>query len=86
MLFKALRSMDEARSFKLVFSFEGPNPRSGEARCLLVKSLEAIATKGLLDFLDSRPPSALHDLATMIGTPSRLIRHHYSFATNPTES
>ena len=62
MMFQTLRKMYEVRPFKLVFSFEGPPPVPREGRSVpagvrrkLEKTLESVATKGFLDFLDSPP-------------------------------
>ena len=61
-LFETLRSMNELRPFKLAFLFEGRYfVQSDEewvpmnARSELKKTLDSVAAKGFLDFLDSPP-------------------------------
>ena len=49
MLFETLRTMNEARPFKLIFLF------LGEAREELAGALDSVIARGLLDFLDSPP-------------------------------
>ena len=53
-LFGALRTMSQARPFKLVFLIVDPDLFRGEAQRKLAKSLDLTA-KGFLDFLDSPP-------------------------------
>ena len=55
MLCETLRRMNEVRSFKLVFLFEGLYCGVEEARRVLARSLELFIMKGVLDFLDSPP-------------------------------
>ena len=52
-LFETLRKMNEVRHFKLVFLVEAENAR--DARRELEKVIDWVATKGLLDFLESPP-------------------------------
>ena len=48
-LFEALRAMNEVRPFKLVFLLQG------KARQKLAETLDSVAAKGFLNFLDSPP-------------------------------
>ena len=54
-LFETLRKMSEVRPFKLVFLPKNSEFYPGEVRRELTESLNLVATKGLLDFLDSPP-------------------------------
>ena len=62
MMFETLRQMNEARPFKLVFSFEdscfiqvGCGWESAEPRRELERALASVTAEGFLDFLDSPP-------------------------------
>jgi len=52
-LFEALRKMNEARRFKLVFLVEAENAQ--DARRDLTAALDSVIAKGLLDFPESPP-------------------------------
>jgi hypothetical protein len=53
--FETLRTMNEVRPFKLVFLVVAPDSFLGEARQELAEALDSVATKGLLNFLNSPP-------------------------------
>jgi len=53
--FETLRTMNEVRPFKLVFSFEVSGSPQGKVRWKLVEAMEMATAKGTFDFLDSPP-------------------------------
>jgi len=53
--FNALRTMNEARPFKLVFSLEVWDSPYREMRWWLIEAVELAITEGTFDFLDSPP-------------------------------
>jgi len=54
-LFKALRTMKEVRSFKLVFLFDPLSQDHEGGRRRLVEVLDLVNARGSLDFLDFPP-------------------------------
>jgi hypothetical protein len=54
-LFETLRTMNQARPLRLVFLLITPDPLLGEARQKLEGAFDSVATRCLLDFLDSPP-------------------------------
>ena len=54
-LFETLRTMYEARPFKLVALFEILDSSRGEVRWGLVEAMESAVAEGTFDFLDSPP-------------------------------
>jgi hypothetical protein len=54
-LFETLRKMNTLKPFKLVFLLMDSDMFLKEGRQKLEGALDSVATKGLLDFLDSRP-------------------------------
>lgn len=54
-LFEALREMNQARPFELVFSFRVPRANRAEVRLEFAGALELMIARGLFDFLESPP-------------------------------
>ena len=54
-LFRTLRTMNEVRPFKLVFSLEVSSSHQWQIRREFAGALSLVAAKGLLEFLDTPP-------------------------------